>query len=90
MVVLSVFGEQLEWYLINNNKMTDFMQKFQLNNETSKVYFQKDISEFSKEELIHINNYLLSLKYSKNKKSYKESELNTKIVLINRINKIIQ
>ena len=59
MVVLSVFGEQLEWYLINNNKMTDFMQKFQLNNETSKVYFQKDISEFSKEELIHINNYLL-------------------------------
>lgn len=90
MVVLSVFGEQLEWYLINNNKITDFMQEFQLNNETSKVYFQKDISEFSKEELIHINNYLLSLKYSNSKKSYKESELNTKIVLINRINKIIQ
>lgn len=90
MVALSIFGEQLEWYLLSNNKMLDFKHKLKLDDETINSYFQKDINEFSKEELININNYLLSLKYYKKRKETREYELNTKIVLINRINRYNQ
>lgn len=90
MVALSIFGEQLEWYLLSNNKMLDFKYKLKLDDETINSYFQKDINEFSKEELININNYLLSLKYYKKRKETREYELNTKIVLINRINRYNQ